>query len=72
MRAGLSQKLNCALNQEGELFGFDSDAEMDWGTAWYRPIHINHWVSGGDYGYRQGTGKLPCNCQKRCQNLYRR
>jgi putative heme-binding domain-containing protein len=48
-----------AFNSEGELFGADNDAEMDWGTGWYRPCRITHWVSGGDYGYRQGTGKLP-------------
>jgi putative heme-binding domain-containing protein len=33
--------------------------EWDWGTPWYRPIRINHIVSGGDYGFREGTGKFP-------------
>jgi putative heme-binding domain-containing protein len=48
-----------AFNAEGELFGFDNDAEYDFGLPFYRPTHVNHLVSGGDYGYRQGTGKMP-------------
>jgi putative heme-binding domain-containing protein len=48
-----------AFNAEGELFGADNDPEWALGTAWYRPCRITHWVSGGDYGYRQGAGKLP-------------
>jgi putative heme-binding domain-containing protein len=43
----------------GELFGFDSDMEWDWGTPWYRPTRVNHIVSGGDYGFREGTAKWP-------------
>jgi putative heme-binding domain-containing protein len=57
--AGTRNTYDIAFNPEGELFGFDSDMEWDWGTAWYRPIRINHWVSGGDYGFREGTGKFP-------------
>jgi putative heme-binding domain-containing protein len=48
-----------AFNAEGELFGADNDPEWVIGMAWYRPCRITHWVSGGDYGYRQGTGDLP-------------
>ncbi len=57
--AGTRNTYQIAFSPEGELFGFDSDMEWDWGTAWYRPIRINHWVSGGDYGFREGTGKFP-------------
>jgi putative heme-binding domain-containing protein len=57
--AGSRNTYDVAFNTEGELFGFDSDMEWDWGTAWYRPIRINHWVSGGDFGFREGTGKFP-------------
>jgi putative heme-binding domain-containing protein len=57
--AGTRNTYDIDFNPDGELFGFDSDMEWDWGTAWYRPIRINHWVSGGDYGYREGTGKFP-------------
>ena len=43
------------FNAEGELFTFDADNEGDLGTPWYRPNRIHHIVSGGDYGFRQGT-----------------
>ena len=33
--------------------------EWDEGTPWYRPTRVNHVVSGGDYGWRQGTDKWP-------------
>jgi putative heme-binding domain-containing protein len=29
------------------------------GSPWYRPTRINHVVSGGDYGWRSGSGKWP-------------
>jgi putative heme-binding domain-containing protein len=57
--AGTRNTYDIAFNNEGELFGFDSDMEWDWGTPWYRPIRVNHLVSGGDYGFREGTGKFP-------------
>ncbi|HZM02540.1 MAG TPA: hypothetical protein VFC44_05920 [Candidatus Saccharimonadales bacterium] len=57
--AGTRNTYDIDFNTDGELFGFDSDMEWDWGTAWYRPIRINHWVSAGDYGFREGTGKFP-------------
>ena len=43
------------FNADGELFTFDADNEGDLGTPWYRPNRIHHIVSGGDYGFRQGT-----------------
>lgn len=57
--AGMRNIYAIAFNADGQIFGLDNDAEMDWGTDWYRPVHVTHCVSGGDYGYRQGTGKLP-------------
>ena len=48
-----------AFNSDGELFGADNDMDWDAGLAWYRPVHISHLVSGGDYGHRQGAGKAP-------------
>ncbi len=57
--AGLRNTYDFGFNPQGELFGFDSDMEWDWGTPWYRPIRILHLVSGGDYGFREGTGKFP-------------
>lgn len=47
------------FNAHGELFTFDADNEGDQGTPWYRPTRINHIVSGGDYGFRQGSGNRP-------------
>jgi putative heme-binding domain-containing protein len=57
--AGTRNTYCVGFNPEGELIGFDSDMEWDWGTAWYRPIRVNHWVPGGDYGFREGSGKFP-------------
>jgi putative heme-binding domain-containing protein len=56
---GLRNVYDIAFNSDGELFGFDSDAECDWGLPWYRPIRVLHLVSGGEYGFREGTGKWP-------------
>lgn len=57
--AGTRNTYDIAFSPDGELFGFDSDMEWDWGASWYRPIRVNHWVAGGDYGFREGTGKFP-------------
>ena len=48
-----------AFNHDGELFGFDSDMEWDWGTPWYRPVRAYHVTSGADHGFREGSGKWP-------------
>ena len=48
-----------AFNRDGELFGFDSDMELDSGTPWYRPIRVFHATSGADHGFREGTAKWP-------------
>jgi putative heme-binding domain-containing protein len=57
--AGQRNAYGIAFNIDGELFGFDSDHERDWGTPWYRPSRIQHLVSGSDHGYREGSGKWP-------------
>jgi putative heme-binding domain-containing protein len=57
--AGTRNTYDVAFNTDGELIGFDSDMEWDWGAAWYRPTRVNHWVAGGDYGFREGSGKFP-------------
>jgi putative heme-binding domain-containing protein len=56
---GTRNTYDIAFNADGELFGFDADAEYDFGLPWYRPIRVNHWISGADFGYREGTGKFP-------------
>lgn len=48
-----------AFNPDGELFGFDSDMEWDWGTPWYRPIRVYHATSAADQGFREGSAKWP-------------
>ncbi|HKS37836.1 MAG TPA: c-type cytochrome [Verrucomicrobiae bacterium] len=57
--AGQRNAYDIDFSPEGELFGFDSDMEWDWGTPWYRPTRVNHIVSGGDNGFREGTAKWP-------------
>ena len=48
-----------SVNSDGELFTYDADMEYDFNTPWYRPTRINHVVSGGEYGWRNGAGKYP-------------
>ncbi|MCM8529863.1 MAG: c-type cytochrome [Lentisphaeraceae bacterium] len=57
--SGLRNTYDIALSPQGELFGYDSDADRDAGTPWYRPTRVNHIVSGGEYGWRTGTSKWP-------------
>ena len=57
--AGERNTYDIAFNPDGELFGFDSDMEWDWGAPWYRPIRVFHIVSGGDQGFREGSAKWP-------------
>jgi len=59
MLAGFRNAYDHAFNGDGELFAFDSDMEWDWGMPWYRPIRVNHCVSGAEFGWRSGTGKWP-------------
>ena len=56
---GFRNTYDLDFNPDGELFTFDSDMEWDIGAPWYRPTRINHCVSGGEYGWRSGTGKWP-------------
>ncbi len=57
--AGQRNAYDIAFNADGELFGFDSDMEWDWGNPWYRPVHVFHSVRGGDNGFREGSAKWP-------------
>ncbi len=56
---GFRNQYDLALNRYGDLFTYDADMEYDMGMVWYRPTRICHVVSGGDYGWRSGTGKFP-------------
>ena len=55
---GMRNTYDIAFNQDGELFGFDSDMEYDMGMPWYRPIRLTHVTSGSEFGWRTGTGKF--------------
>jgi len=59
MAAGMRNTYDFDFSPQGEMFCFDSDMEWDWGMPWYRPIRVYHLVSGGDYGFREGTAKWP-------------
>ncbi|MGI8603358.1 MAG: c-type cytochrome [Verrucomicrobiales bacterium] len=56
---GLRNAYDIDFNAEGELFTYDSDAEWDVGLPWYRPSRILHLVPGGEYGFREGSAKMP-------------
>ncbi len=57
--SGQRNTYSVARNPDGELFGFDSDFEGDWGLPWYRPTRVCHLTSGSDFGFREGAGKWP-------------
>ena len=56
---GFRNPFDIAFNEDGEMFTYDADMEWDVGLPWYRPTRLNHIVSGGEYGWRWGTGKWP-------------
>lgn len=56
---GFRNAFGIDFNADGEMFTFDADMEWDVGLPWYRPCRVNHIVSGGDYGWRQGVNKWP-------------
>ena len=59
LAGGLRNPFDLAFNRDGEMFTWDADMEWDLGLPWYRPTRLNHVVSGGEYGWRWGTGKWP-------------
>ena len=57
--SGFRNIYDASVNHAGELFTYDADMEYDFNTPWYRPTRVNHVVSGGEYGWRNGAGKRP-------------
>ncbi|MEX0742120.1 MAG: c-type cytochrome, partial [Phycisphaeraceae bacterium] len=57
--SGFRNPYDIAFNHAGDLFTFDADMEWDIGSPWYRPVRVNHAVSGAEFGWRHGTGKWP-------------
>ncbi len=56
---GFRNEYDIGFNQKGELFTYDADMEWDMNTPWYRPTRINHVISGGEFGWRNGSAKWP-------------
>jgi hypothetical protein len=54
---GFRNPYDMAFSPDGELFTFDSDMEWDIGAPWWRPIRVDHVVSGAEFGWRNGSGK---------------
>lgn len=59
LSGGLRNAYDIDFNKDGEIFTYDADMEWDAALAWYRPTRILHLVSGADFGWRRGFGKLP-------------
>ena len=59
MANGFRNIFDAGVNSDGDLFTYDADMEYDFNTSWYRPTRVNHVVSGGEYGWRNGAGKYP-------------
>ena len=57
--AGFRNEYDIAFAPNGELFTYDADMEWDVGSPWYRPTRVCHVVSGGEFGWRSGSGKWP-------------
>ena len=57
--AGYRNPYDMNFNTDGELITWDSDMEWDIGAPWYRPTRICMAISGGEFGYRFGTGPWP-------------
>ena len=56
---GCRNPYDIAFNRDGELFTFDADMEWDMSLPWYRPTRVCHIVSGGEWGWRNGSAKFP-------------
>ena len=50
--SGLRNPYGLTLNNVGECFTYDADAEAHTGLPWYRPTRIVHLMPGVDYGWR--------------------
>ena len=57
--SGFRNPFDIAFNADGELFTYDADMEWDIGAPWYRPTRVCHAVSGGEWGWRNGSAKWP-------------
>jgi putative heme-binding domain-containing protein len=58
---GFRNQYDAAFDRNGGLFTFDADMEWDINTPWYRPTRVNLVASGGEFGWRNGSGKWPAH-----------
>ncbi len=56
---GLRNPYDFDFSPAGDLLAYDSDMEWDVGLPWYRPTRILRIVPGADYGFREGSAKIP-------------
>lgn len=56
---GYRNAFDLAFAPNGELFTYDSDMEWDMGAPWYRAPRVIQLVPGADFGWRNGSGKVP-------------
>ncbi len=56
---GFRNNYDVCFNQQGDLFGYDSDMEWDMGMPWYRPTRFCHVTPGSEFGWRNGSGPWP-------------
>ena len=56
---GFRNPYDAAFNRTGDLFTFDADMEWDMSLPWYRPTRVCQVVSGGEFGWRNGSAKWP-------------
>lgn len=52
MGGGFRNTFDFAFNDVGDIFGYDSDMEWDFGLPWYKPTRICHVTSGAEFGWR--------------------
>jgi putative heme-binding domain-containing protein len=52
MGGGFRNTFDFAFNDAGDIFGYDSDMEWDFGLPWYKPTRICHITSGAEFGWR--------------------
>lgn len=59
VNTGTRNTYDIAMNQHGDIFGFDADMEWDTGMPWYRPTRVCFMQSGGEFGWRTCSKKWP-------------
>ena len=59
VNTGTRNTYDIAMNQKGDIFGFDADMEWDTGMPWYRPTRVCFMQSGGEFGWRTCSKKWP-------------